>query len=607
MTAWARLVLAALAPLLASGCALFNKDKSAEAAPPPPPPVRLQVEAPSADLRRLLETYLDLGRLGVLAAGEAVPEPELRRLIAAAPAQAKGLLETEGYFGAEVTAERLPGEPPTVRVRVQPGERTRVTDVRLEVKGPLAEDTKAQAPQALAGQRALRHGWGLPTGAPFRNRDWASAKNAGLGQLRAQGYAAPTWEKTEARIDAEAHTAALEAVAHSGPLFRTGELRIEGLALQSERVVRNLAGFAPGTPATEQLLLDYQERLQAANLYERVTVEISDDPANAAATPVTVRLTEQRLQQAVLGVGVSANVGPRVSVEHVHRRLLGRDLTARNKVEFARLRQAWEGDIATHPGPRFWRNLVGYSYERLESDLDTVTSIRLRAGRTKETRPVDRLIFVELERGLRRTETGVREQTDALSLNNHLVWRRLDSVLLPTDGYSVSLQGGVGQARSNVGPGGPFVRAYGRVTGYRPIGNNWFAMARVEAGQVFVRDDVVVPDSQRFRAGGDDSVRGYAYRTLAPTDATGALTSGNVLFTASAEIARPILASLPALWGAVFIDAGRAAQRWSDLKPAVGYGIGARYRSPIGPLRVDLAYGEEIRKLRLHLSVGVTF
>lgn len=606
MSAAARWLLTALMPLLATGCALLSPKEQAEA-PPAPPPVRLQVEAPTGELRRLLETYLDLGRLGVLAAGETVPEPELRRLIAAAPAQARGLLETEGYFSPEIAVERLPGEPPTVRVRVVPGPRTRVTDVRLEVKGPLAEHTRAQQAQALAAQRALRHGWGLPTGAPFRNRDWASAKNAGLGQLRAQGYAAPSWEKTEARIDAEAHTAALEAVAQSGPLFRTGELRIEGLERQSERVVRNLAGFAPGTPATEQLLLDYQERLQSANLYERVTVEIDDNPANAAATPVTVRLSEQRLQQAVFGVGVSANVGPRVQLEHVHRRFLGRDLTARNKIEFGRLRQAWEGDIASHPGPRFWRNLFGYAYERLESDLDTVTSIRLRGGHAKETRPVDRLVFVELERGTRRTETGLHERTDALSLNHHAVWRRLDSVLLPTDGYSVALQTGVGQARSNVGPGGPFVRAWGRLTGYRPVGDRWFAMARVEAGQVFVRDGVVVPDSQRFRAGGDDSVRGYAYRTLAPTDATGALTSGNVVFTASAEIARPLFASLPALWGAAFVDAGRAAQRWSDLKPAVGYGVGARYRSPVGPLRVDLAYGEEIKKLRLHLSVGVTF
>jgi translocation and assembly module TamA len=80
-----------------------------------------------------------------------------------------------------------------------------------------------------------------------------------------------------------------------------------------------------------------------------------------------------------------------------------------------------------------------------------------------------------------------------------------------------------------------------------------------------------------------------------------------VLFTASAEIARPILPKLPELWGAAFIDAGRAAMRWRDLEPAVGIGVGVRYRSPVGPVKLDLAWGEEVQRLRLHLTVGVNF
>jgi translocation and assembly module TamA len=115
-----------------------------------------------------------------------------------------------------------------------------------------------------------------------------------------------------------------------------------------------------------------------------------------------------------------------------------------------------------------------------------------------------------------------------------------------------------------------------------------------------------VPDTQRFRAGGDDSVRGYEYRSLAPI-VGGVVTSGDVLFTASAEIARPITPRLPGVWGAVFIDAGRAADRWGDLDPAVGYGVGVRYRSPIGPLKIDLARGHETGNVRLHFTVGVTF
>jgi translocation and assembly module TamA len=191
-------------------------------------------------------------------------------------------------------------------------------------------------------------------------------------------------------------------------------------------------------------------------------------------------------------------------------------------------------------------------------------------------------------------------------VQQHLVLRRLDSVLLPTQGYSLALQYGGDQARSNTGQSGPFGRLYGRATLYWPLGLQWYGSARAEAGQVIKRDAVVVPDALGFRAGGDESVRGYGYRELAP-QRDGHIVSGNVLLTGSVELARPIVASLPSVWGAVFVDAGRAAERWQGLKPALGYGVGVRWRSPIGPLRADLAYGQDLRKVRLHLSVGVNF
>ena len=64
---------------------------------------------------------------------------------------------------------------------------------------------------------------------------------------------------------------------------------------------------------------------------------------------------------------------------------------------------------------------------------------------------------------------------------------------------------------------------------------------------------------------------------------------------------------MPSLWGAYFIDAGNAAETFSHLDPAVGTGIGLRWRSPVGPLRLDWAWGVKTRKSRLHFSVGIAF
>jgi translocation and assembly module TamA len=179
-------------------------------------------------------------------------------------------------------------------------------------------------------------------------------------------------------------------------------------------------------------------------------------------------------------------------------------------------------------------------------------------------------------------------------------------VLLPTEGYTLNAQAALGFARSGSENNGPFGRLYGRYTGYRPLGGTWYATARVEAGQVLANNAVGIPDTLLFRAGGDDSVRGYAYRSLGPK-IDGALLSGRVLLTGSAEIAHPISPRTPALWGAAFIDAGNAADHWQDLNPVVGYGVGLRWRSPVGPLRLDLAYGQSMQKIRMHLSVGIAF
>jgi translocation and assembly module TamA len=87
----------------------------------------------------------------------------------------------------------------------------------------------------------------------------------------------------------------------------------------------------------------------------------------------------------------------------------------------------------------------------------------------------------------------------------------------------------------------------------------------------------------------------------------GAVGGGNVLYTTSLELAHPLMASLPSLWGAVFMDAGNAGNSFEHLHPALGTGVGLRWRSPVGPVRVDLAYGQQVEKLRLSVSVGIVF
>lgn len=608
---WLGPALLVAAALAGSGCALLSGPNPAKADPVAaagPAALEIEIEAPP-ELRLLLERHLDLARLATVARGERLGDSELSRLIDAAPAQARELLQTEGYFEPEMRIQRrlpeTPDGPPRLRLQLTPGPRTVVSRVDLQLSADWAEAAQAGRTDAMQALQGLRQHWPLKIGAPFRNPAWADAKTDSLARLRASGHLAASWAFTQAEIDPDQRQARLSLTADPGPLFVSGELRVEGLRLHDRETVGHLANFGPGTPLTETLVLDFQDRLQKSGLFERATVSVEATPEQAAAAPVSVQVEEAPRQQLVLGVGVSANTGPRATVEHIDRRLFGNAATSRNKVEWGGARQAWDGEISTHPGPKLYRWLAGGTIERLKTDSDVVLTQRLRAGRVQDSPQIERFQFIEVDRSARKTDTEDSSSV-AVSANHHWAWRDVDNPVLPTRGLTASLQTGLGQARDSTGLNGGFGRAWGRVTGYLPLGAKWYAQARLEAGQVLAPAGLDVPDTLRFRAGGDDSVRGYAYRSLGPSSG-GTVDSGKVILTTSVELARPLSDSLPQFWGAVFVDAGQAADRFSDLRPVVGAGVGLRWRSPVGPLRLDWAYGEAVRKSRLHFSVGISF
>lgn len=597
----------------AAGTTASAPDAAASVAAAERAEYQFEVAAPDP-LRALLVNYLDLSRFQTAPTTEGITTAELERLRIAAPAQARALLETEGYFNAEVAVERVANTSgkPLLRMTVQPGPRTLVTGFTLDVVGDLEAAVQAGNATAVAELATLRRSWGMQPGEPFRDAEWSSAKNAALARLRAEGYAAATWSGTNAKVDAEANTAQLSLVAESGPLYRLGAIRIEGVNRYDEDAVRKLATFRAGEPYTEKLLLDYQERLQKLGLFEGTSVELDPNPETAAAAPVTIRLKELQKQQATVGVGYSANTGPRFSLEHIDRRVFGTRWIAKNKFEIGPDLKSWSGELTSYPLDGLYRNLLSGNVQNLRTTDETLNSWSVRAGRTQDTPRIERLYYGEAVHA-RVVNNDLTSDANAISGNYNWVFRDLDNVLLPTRGYSLSAQAALGVARGERSIGGntetgrgPFGRAYGRITWYKPLGSDWYATVRGEAGELFTNSVVSVPDTLLFRAGGDDSVRGYGYRSLGPT-AYGILVSGRVLMTGSVEVARPISPKYPAFWWAAFLDAGNAADRWTNLNPALGYGVGLRWRSPVGPLRLDLAYGQKVQQVRVHLSVGIAF
>lgn len=581
----------------------------------------LVVDAPSP-FKALLEKNLDIERAARLAEADSLDDTEWARLVAAAPAQGRALAQTEGYFRADVTVAADPADPHRILIKLVPGEPASVGRFTLEFDGELARQAESGDTRAIDLEARLRDEWALQQGQVFRNGNWDGAKAQTLNTLRNEGYAAALWTATAAQVDPATNKARLFLVVDTGPRFLAGDVVVDGIERQSERNVRLLAGFGPGTPLTQTRLLDYQDRLQKTGLYDQVAVVYDPDPAQAAHATVTVHVHEQSLQQATVALGYNSQSKARVTLEHTDRQVFGLPATAYNKLQWGRNIQEWDGSVVTHPAESFHSWLGGVSVSRILSTGDDVRAASVRFGRTQQSNPLDRTTYAQFERSVQCNVPNQAKFPDiqsycvdarALSLNQANIWRNVDSVVLPTKGWTFSGQVGVGWAGgppSAYTPDatyGPYTRLYGRLTEYWPLPDSFYARGRIEMGQIVVKDKVNMPDAQQWRAGGEDSVRGYEWRSLAPLNRYEAVVGGNSLLTTSVEIAHPVTASLPSVWWAAFVDAGNAALRFSKFDMALGYGVGVRWRSPVGPLNIDVSFPDDFSKPRLDLSVGVAF
>ena len=556
------------------------------------PQYRVEIDAPSP-VKGAVERSIDLVRWQHY--GGLSPEL-LELLIDDAKAQARAAAESQGYFSATVSAVLdESAKPPTVRIRVEPGEPTRVADVSVEVTGPVTE----AAGEAAAVAR-IRSGWLLPPAAVFRQADWAAAKTAAVQALAANRYVAAKLVNSEADIDPEPRTARLRVTIDSGPPFRFGPIEISGLEKYSDTTVRNLTTFAIGDWYSEETLKEFVRRLNATGYFASVQATVAPDTERADNAPVKVTLIEAPTKKISGGIGFATDVLYIGQVSFNNVNLDGHGLQFRSDLRVDSKEQ--DATVRFTLAPRTPGYTDSFSATLGHTDIENLTTRDVNAGWIRQTSDPRNQTSYSLYYYVSHQSPpqGVIDQSHALYGEVGHVWRRVDDLLSPTKGYAFGAQLGGG-------PPGVSTRGFGRgiarFEGWIPVDLKTQISVRAEAGAVFASTSDGIPQPLLFRTGGDTTVRGYSFLSLGP-HVGDAVVGGRYYALASVEVVRWIEQS----WGiAVFTDAGNAAENVSDLKPSYGYGVGARIRTPIGPFRLDVAYGQESRSVHLHLSVGVSF
>lgn len=556
-------------------------------------PAGVALQAPVAVYRFLADN---------LVLPESHDEAERVRRARAAEEQSRKLLETEGYFSASVTARARPDGG--LLIAVDPGRRAVVSQVDIRFSGHVAEDIPMPARRRARLQRA----WSLPAGRPFRQADWDKAKQQLLDALVARDYPAASLAASRAEVDPEQGTVRLEVTLDSGPPFVLGPLEISGLETYDAGLIHRYNRLKPGERYSQARLLELQQSLQNTPYFAAVLVDVdtqlepNGDNYTPRRVPVHVRLTEAKPKRLSLSLGVSSNNGARLGADFSNANLFGRGWQWVSGLRLDRIEQLAFADLHLPPNPDGYRSSFGLLAERNVNQGLDLSQIGLGADRRRVQGRIETKLSVNALEEWRRVESGEATRNRALPFNWTWTWRNVDNPLDPRQGQVLSVQLG-GGSRTLLSDQN-FLRTLVRGQQFWSLGERHVFSLRGELGWVAAPSRRGIPETLLFRAGGAQSVRGYAYQSLGVPEG-GAVVGGRYLTTLSAEY---IHWFGPQWGGAVFLDAGNASDDAKQLRPLQrGYGIGVRWRSPAGPLAFDLAYGARDHKVRPVFSIEIAF
>ena len=504
------------------------------------------------------------------------------------------MLATEGYFSPTFTVSEEDGAR---HVHFDPGPRTKVAEVDVTIDGPLAAERR---------KNLIDH-WALPTGHPFRQQDWSDAKQQVLSRLLSVAHADARLVDSEAAIDPEQGQAQLKAHYDAGPAYRFGALRVTGLYRYPDSLVaRYNRSIKAGDPYEEDKLAQLQSALTATPYFASARVSLDRDDAvvgddGVRTAPVNVDIDERAAHRLGFGGGFSSNTGARVEASYHTPNLFNQAWSLDSGVRIEQKQQTAYADVSLPPDERNRRHGFGVLVEKTDIQGLRVDRESIGVQTTQQRGSVEQRLSLNWEHERERPDGGSWQTNRALVPNVQWIWRHVDNLLDPRQG--VVLQTQIGGASKAVLSDQNFVRLYARWLQYFPLGARDTLATRMEGGATLAPSSDGIPQDYLFRAGGTGSVRGYSFQSLGVKEGT-ATVGGRYLAIASIEATHWLTPS----WGvATFIDAGDAADSVGALHLAVGYGLGARWKSPAGPIGVDVAYGERTGDLHLHFALAIPF
>jgi translocation and assembly module TamA len=521
----------------------------------------------------------------------------LRRYVSTARSQVSTALKALGYYSPDIEWEvtRPDGDDALAQLKltVEPGEPVRVRSRTVEINGPGDDDpalTSGLPPRPAVGD-VLDHG------------QYSSLRQTIQNRARQRGYFNGRFETRLLEVDPDEKTADITLVFQTGPRFQLGEVRFKDGHGFDNAFLQQFVTFEPGTPYNSEEVATLSSDLSNSGYFTGVDVDADPSQAKDTVIPVTISLRARDPRSVAAGVGFSTDVGPRVRGtwrehwinEWGHRRGAETELSQpRQNVT------AWYEIPLEPPMTDSIRLSAGYQREDIEDVESELITFEQQWNHQLDNGWLQ-TASIKLQEERFRFGDGSRERTRLLLPGLGYSKLQTDSPFDPSRGYrlSANVTGAHSALLSDVDILNVLLLAKGLYT----VADDHRFLSRVRLGALATNRFDDVPPSLRFFAGGDQSVRGYAYESLSPENSDGVGVGGRYLMSGSVEYQYEFIDN----WRtAMFVDTGNAVDNPSDPL-ATGVGVGLRWVSPVGPLRLDVAKGLDPEfggGWRVHFSMG---
>jgi len=520
-----------------------------------------------------------------------ITETNVRRLHRQAPQEIKAALQPFGYYEPVIDAELShDGDIWRATYHIATGPATRIEQVDIQIRGAGKTDKSI-----LAARQASK----LQQGKRLLHSDYETTKEKLLQAALAAGYLDARYTRAELGILLAQHQARVQLLLDTGPRYFFGPISIEQDILDPD-FVQQYVHIRQGQPFDTAALLDLQLALSDSGYFSRVEVNPQRAAAEDFQVPVVITTEPSKPRRYAVGLGYGTDTGPRLSLATEFRRInrYGHGILA--DVRLSDILQTVGAQYQIPIGNLVSDRLVFSSRAEFESYADGGSSDRYTLGvsRNENWRSLQRRLYFNYQHedfSLGDEDGKVDFFIPGITLSQ----LHADDVLFPRHGYSwtTDLRGSPGLISDTT-----FARLDLAGKLVFPLSKRGRLLLRSRLGATSVQDFSKLPASERFFAGGDQSVRGYEYQTLAPTDSSGDVVGGQYLAIGSIELDYLLVGNFGA---AVFVDSGNAADDFLP-SPKTGAGIGFRWRSPVGMLRIDVAHPFDDGRdgYRLHITIG---